>query len=181
MSKLVKDLISNELAGRYADIDSAVWVEIVGVDGNTTNEFRHELRKNEVRLEVVKNSLFRRAVAEQPLNKLATELEGPAALLTGGESAIDIAKLIKPWYEKMPGMKVRGALLEGEYLPEERCQKLDKMATKRDLQGQVAGAALAPGANLAGAIRSGGSNVAGCIKAMIGKLEDGETITKLSA
>lgn len=181
MSKFVKDFITNELASRYSETENAIWAEIVGVDGNTNNEFRHELRKNNMRLEIVKTSLLKRAVTDKPLSRLAGEINGPAALLTGGDSVIDIAKLIKPWLEKMPGMKLKGALLEGEYLPEERVQKLDKMATKRDLQAKIAGTILSPGAKLAGAIRSGGGNIAGCIKAMIKKLEDGETITKLSA
>lgn len=174
MSKPVKDLITNELRGRYESTESAVWVEWVGVNGAHTTQIRRELRNKQMKLEVVKTSLLRRAVADRPLSRLANELRGPGALISGGESPIDIAKLLRGWMDKLPKVRLRGALLEGEFLDEQRCKDLDKMPTKRDLQGRVAGAALAPGANLAAAIRAGGGNIAGCIKALVEKLEKAE-------
>ncbi|MCA9242845.1 MAG: 50S ribosomal protein L10 [Phycisphaerales bacterium] len=179
--KLVKDLITSELRGRYSDLNSALWVEIVGVDGITTNEFRRELRDNNMRLEIVKSALFRRAVKDTSLQPLADKLEGPAAIMTGGESLIDVAKLVDKWLDKIKSLKLRGAILEGEFLDEARVGGLSKMPTKADLQARIVGQALSPGANLAAAILSGGANVAGALKAMIKKLEDGEQIVKKSA
>lgn len=178
MSKRVKGLIVDELRSRYAELDSAVWVEFVGCDGNTNNEFRRELREKELRLEIVKNALFRRAVVDGPLATLGDSLDGPAAIVTGGESAIDAAKVIDEWLSKIGGMKLRGAVLEGEYLDESRVAGLAKMPTKRDMQARIAGIIRAPGANLAAAALAGGGNIAACIKTIIGKLEDGEEIRK---
>ena len=174
MSKLVKDLITKDLKSRYAEMDSAVWVEMLGIDGITTNEFRRDLHEKQLRLEIVKNALFRRAVGDGPLAKLAESLTGPAALITGGESAIDAAKVIEGWMPKLKGLKLRGAVLEGEYLDEQAVAGLAKMPTKRDLQAKLVGVILSPGGNLAGALLAGGGNIAGCIKALIEKLEDGE-------
>lgn len=176
MSKYVKDLITDALRNRYADKDSALWIELIGVDGNTTNAFRRALHENEMHLEVVKNSLFRRAVGDGPLAPLAKSVQGPVALVTGGESLVDVAKLIDEWKPKIKPLKLKGAVIEGEWLDEERVQGLAKMPTKRDLQAKVAGCALSPGANLASAINSGGGNIAGCLKALIEKLENGESV-----
>lgn len=181
MSKLVKNIISDELKRRYSETDSAVWVEMVGVDGLTTNSFRRELRKNKLRLEVVKTALLRRAVDSRPLSRLAKEMKGPASLISGEANSAQIGKLLKPWFEKIQQLKVRGALLEGEFVDEAACKDLDKMPTRRDLQGRVAAAALSPGAKLAGAIKSPAGNIAACIKAIADKLEKGEEIKKLSA
>jgi large subunit ribosomal protein L10 len=171
MSKLVKDLITRELAGRYSSTDNAVWVEMVGVEGTVTTNFRRELRGKQMRLEVVKSSLLRRAVADKPLSTLAQRISGPAAIITGGDSPIDVAKLLRSWADRLPTLKVRGALLDGEYLDENRCQELDKMPTRADLQAQIAGMARSPGAKLASAINSPGGAIAGCLKALIEKLE----------
>ena len=181
MSKYVKNAISTELASRYTELDSAVWVEILGVDGLMTNSLRRDLKKNKMRLEVVKNALFKRAVAGRKLTSLADRLKGPSAVITGGEGAIAIAKVIRPWFDKLPGLKVRGAIMEGELVDEGRLKELDKLPTKRDLQGMVAGAALSPGAKLASAIRAPGANIAACIKAIADKLEKGEAIAAVSA
>jgi large subunit ribosomal protein L10 len=184
MSKLVKELVTKDLASRYLEQDNAVWVEIVGVDGNTTNAFRRDLRAKAMRLEVVKTALLRRACANGPMAGLAEKLSGPAALVTGGESAIDVAKLLDEWAPKFPKnsiFRLRGALLDGELFSEEAVQTLHKMPSKRDLQARIVGAALSPGGNLVAAMLSGGSNIAGCLKTMIEKLEDGEEITKKTA
>ena len=173
MSKMVKDLITKELNSRYGAVDSAMWVEFVGIDGNTTNDFRRELREKQMHMEIVKNSLLRRAVAGSPLEPMASDMAGPAALLTGGESVIDIAKLLEDWRPKLHGLKLRGAVIEGEYIDESVVGTVHKMPTKRDLQAKVAGTILSPGANLASAMLAGGRNIAGCIKTLIEKLEDG--------
>jgi large subunit ribosomal protein L10 len=180
MSKLVKQLITKDLVDRYSEKDNAVWIELVGVDGNTTNAFRRDLRKNEMRMEIVKTSLFRQACADTALAPLANELEGPAAILTGGDSAIEVAKLLDDWAPKFPkeSLRLRGALLDGELINEAQVQTLSKMETKGDLQAKLVLITLSPGKNVAGAMLAPGRNIAGCLKAMIGKLEDGETIAK---
>jgi large subunit ribosomal protein L10 len=174
MSKLVKDLITKELRSRYGNVDSALWIEMLGVNGNATNALRRELHARHIRLEITKTLLLRRAVAGTQFAKLADALEGPAALVTGGDSLVDTAKAIEEWLPKLKGMRVRGALLEGQYLDQAAAIQLSRMPTKRDLQARLAGIILAPGANLAAAILSGRSRVAGCLKSIIEKLEKNE-------
>lgn len=178
MSKPIKNMISGTLRSRYGELDSALVVEFIGIDGNTNNDFRRELRQKQMRMEIVKNSLFRRAVLDGPLKLLTEQMSGPTAVLTGGESLIDVAKVVDEWMPKLKGLTLKAAVLEGEYLDQTQTADLHKMPTKSDLQAQIASAALAPGANLAAAVLAGGGNIAACIKALIGKLEDGEEIRK---
>lgn len=171
MSKYVKDLLTTELKSRYESMDSAVWVELVGADGITTNLFRRDLRNKKMRAEVVKNSIFRRAADASKLSPLAKAMSGPAMLVTGGDSAIEVAKVLKDWLPKLPMMKLRGAILEGEFIDEKIVVGLATMPSKRDLQARVAGLLRSPGGRLASAILSPGGNVAGCLKALVEKLE----------
>ena len=181
MSKPVKNMITKELQERYATIDSALWLEFMKVDGVTTNQIRRALHGKQVHMEVVKNSLFERAVGDGPLQPLAKALQGPAAILTGGDSLIEIAKLVEEWMPKNPGLKMKGAVLDGEWLDESKVAFLSKMESKADLQAKIAMIVLSPAGKLASAVNSGGSNIAGALKAMIEKLEKGEEITKVSA
>jgi large subunit ribosomal protein L10 len=180
MSRLVKEMIVDELKSRYTGKDSAVWVEVVGIDGIQTNEFRRALHARKMQLEVVKTALLRRAIDDQPLGRLARELTGPAALITGGDSAVEIAKLIDEWLPRIKTLKLRGALLEGELIPASAVANLSKMPSRRDLQARVAGCVRSPGASLAAAILSGGGRAAGAIKTLIEKLEKGETIQRVA-
>ncbi len=174
MSKFVKDLITKELATRYGQLENAVWIELLGVDGITTNEFRRNLHARHMQMEVVPNALFRRAVVEGPLRRLADALDGPSALITGGDSLIDVAKVLEEWQPKLKTLRLRGAVLEGEFLDERSVTGLSKMPTKRDLQARLAAIVRAPGARLASAVLAPGRNIAGCLKALIEKLEKAE-------
>ena len=176
MSRLVKDMITKELETRFRACDSALWIEMIGIDGITTNNFRRELRDKNMRLEVVKNSLFRRAVGDGPLKALAEAVSGPAAILTGGDSLIDVAKLVDEWLPKAKGLKLRGAVLEGEWIGESQVASLSKMEGRADLLAKIALIVLSPAKNLAGAINAPGANVAGAIKALVEKLEEGEEV-----
>jgi large subunit ribosomal protein L10 len=175
MSKPVKELVTNELRSRYGEFDSALWIELTRTDGATTNAFRRDLRAHEMQMQVVKNSLFRRACGQSALAPLAADLAGPAALVTGGESPIDVAKLVEGWMPKIPGLKLRGAMVEGEYFDVHRVAGLAKMPSKAQLRAGIAACLRSPGANLAAAILSGGSAIAGCLKTLIGKLEKEES------
>lgn len=180
MSRLIKDMITDELRSRYGELNSALWLEITGVDGITTNRLRGALRAKQMQLEVIKNSLFKRAIGDGPLKPLADALGGPAAIVTGGDSLIDVAKLIQEWLPKAKGIKLRGAVLEGQWLDESRVAGLSRMPTKRDLQAQVAAIILSPARNVAGAVDSGGANLAACLGSLIEKLEKGEEIAAKS-
>jgi large subunit ribosomal protein L10 len=127
MSKPVKELVTKELRSRFAELDSALWVELIGADGITTNEFRRDLRSHNIRLELVKNSLFRRACGDGRLAPLAKVLAGPAALVTGGDSLIEVAKVIEGWLPKIKSLRLRGAMFEGEFFDEQRVAALSKM------------------------------------------------------
>lgn len=181
MSKPVKDMITSELRERFGGLENALWLEFSKVDGVTTNQLRRLLRGKQMRMEVVKNSLFRRAVGDGALKPLAEALSGPAAVITGGDSMIEVAKVLEEWMPKIPGLKFKGAVLEGEWLDESRVAFLSRMESKADLHAKVAAIVLSPGGKIAAAIRSGGANVAGAVKAMIEKLEKGEEIKKVSA
>lgn len=178
MSKLVKKMIASELSDRYSGLDSALLVEYVGVDGLTNTEFRRTLRAKSVNFEIVKNSLFKRAIADTQLAPLADRLTGPTAVVTGGETLIDAAKVVEEWTGKIKGLRFKVAVLEGELIDERAVEGLHKMPTKADLQARIVSIALSPGGNLVAAALSGGSNIAGCLKTLIEKLEDGEEIKK---
>jgi large subunit ribosomal protein L10 len=175
VSKLIKDMVTSELRTRYGDLDSALWVEFLGVGGLATTAFRKKLAARKMKLELVKTALFKRAVDGTKLARLGQAAKGQVALITGGENVIEAAKLVEAEMATIKGMKMRAALLEGEFVGDSQIGSLAKMPTKRDLQGRVAAAVKSPGGKLASAILAGGGNIAGCIKALIAKLEKGET------
>ena len=94
MSKPVKDMITREYQASYAELESACLISVIGMDAISTNRLRGELRQKHIRLQVLKNNLARRAFADAPLSPLSNAMDGPCALVTGGESLIDVAKTL---------------------------------------------------------------------------------------
>ncbi|NLE58601.1 MAG: 50S ribosomal protein L10 [Planctomycetes bacterium] len=173
MSKPTKDFVTREYAGRYADLTNACVVSVIGLDAISTNKLRGELRSKKISLHVVKNSLARRAFTDSSLAPLATVLEGPCALVVGGESIIDVAKTLVELKKKYPAIELKKGILEGDpdLLDVER---LSQMKSRGDLLAEVAMLIASPGRRLAGCIGGPGGRLAGCFKAIADKEESGQ-------
>jgi len=170
MSKPVKDVISNEYQTRYGQLDSACVVNVIGLDAISTNRLRNELRAKNIRLQVVRNSLARRALADYPLAPLTAVMEGPCALVTGGDSMIDVAKTLVALKKTYPKLELKVGILEGE--PEVfDLEQMSKMKSRIEMLGEVAMMIASPGRRLAGALASPGGKIAGCLKALADKAD----------
>src|SRR5438876_451380 len=88
MSKLIKNMIAGSLETRYEGLDSAVWIELIGVDGVTTNEFRRALRaKRDLQGQIA-------LAIQSPGAKLVGALLGPGSRIAGALKSL-IEKLEK--------------------------------------------------------------------------------------
>ena len=137
MSKPVKDLITKEYRRLYSEVDSACVVSVIGLDAISTNKLRGELHEKGICLRVVKNSLARRAFADSVLEPLSSALDGPCALVTGGDSAIDLAKLLVDIRKSYPQIELKSGILGGD--PELiEVDQLAKMKNKTELLAELA-------------------------------------------
>ena len=171
MSKPIKNLMTNDYQRRYGEVASACVVSVIGLDAISTNKLRGELRKRNLRLQVVKNSLARRAFGNTPLAPLCNAFEGPCALVTGSGSAIEIAKALVDVKKTYPKIELRVGILDGDpgLIDVER---LSKMKGRMELLGEVASILTGPGARLAGCLAGPASRIAGCLKAMADKADE---------
>ncbi len=172
MSKPVKDLLTQEYQSRYGGLDSACVVSVIGLDAIATNLFRGELGKRRMRLQVVKNSLARRAFSEGALAPLGSALDGPCALVTGGESAIEIAKALVELQKTYPKIELKYGIVGGE--PDVlSVDQIAKMRSRVEMIGEVAMLIASPGRRLAGCLAGPGGRIAGCIKTIADKADGG--------
>ena len=172
MSKPVKDLVTQEYKHRYGEVDSACVVSVIGLDGVSANRLRRELSTRKIKLQVVTNSLARRAFAESRLAPLSRGLEGPCALVTGGESIIDVAKALIETKVKYPQIELKVGMVGGEpeLIP---IEQMAKMKSRNELIAEVAMLIASPGRRLAACFASPAGRIAGCVKAIIEKQEQG--------
>lgn len=168
MSKPVKELVTQELKAKYASVSSALVVDMTGMDVLTQEKFRKTLRTKSAKVEIVKNSLARRAFAGGPLEPLGKSMVGPCALVVAKESLVDVAKLLMESAKEFQKLKFKKAIFDGD--PSlMTIEELSKVKGKRELLGEVLMLVSSPGRAIAGCLRSPGGKVAGCLKAMADK------------
>lgn len=168
MSKPLKELITQTLRRRFEGVDSACVVDLTGLDVVRTHRLRQELRAKSIHMQVVKNSLARRAFKGGLLEALGDSLEGPCALVTGGGSVMDVAKELVRWGREFPQIKLKQAIIEGDRNLAS-VEDVSKMRGRRELIGEVALLISSPGRAIAGCLQSPGGKIAGCLKAMVEK------------
>lgn len=178
MSKAVKEILRRDLADSYAELEDVLVVNVHGLTANEVNNFRGQLRKNDVEVHVVKNSAAKRALKGTKLEPLAEQLAGPCAFVTGGNGPVDIAKELLAMVKTYPNLELRNGLVDGE--PDLlSIDDISKRKSKAELQGEVLTLLISPGRRIAGQLKVG-SKIAGCVKAIVEKLEKGEAITKVA-
>lgn len=168
MSKAVKTLVTAELKERYAALDNACVVDLAGMSVPEQEHLRKRLREKSARLEVVKNSLARRALQDGPLEPLGAALQGPCALVTSADSLIEVAKILVEVAKEYSQLTLKQAILEGDpHLL--TVQELSKMKTHTETIAEIAMLIASPARGIAGCLGSPASKIAGCLKAVIDK------------
>lgn len=165
MSKPVKDLITEALRARYEGIQDVCVVDLTGLDVQRTQRLRQELVSKSMRLQVVKNSLARRAFRGGPLEPLGEQLRGPCGLVTGGDSIIDVAKALVLSARELGDIALKQAMVEGDAALLS-VEQVARMKGHRELLGEIAVLVLSPGRAIAGCVAAPGARIAGCLKAL---------------
>lgn len=176
MSKPVKNMIAAEYQRRFGELDSAVLIDIRGVDANTNNAMRAKLNGKEMRVTIVKNSLAKRVFEGTALDQLSAMLEGPCAMVYGGESAVEIARELVELADAIDALDFKGAIMEGTVFGPDEIVALSKYPTRDEAISQTLQIVLTPAQKLVGSVLGPGRTIASLVNAIEEKLEAGEEI-----
>ncbi len=180
MSKAVKEMLIRETSSRLTGVSNAALISIRGVKAIDTTKLRSNLRKKQVKITVVRNSLAKKALAGSGLEPLFPMLTGSNAVVHGGSSVVEIARELTKALADFPGVELKGAVLDGTlFAGEKGVKELSKYPTREEALGQTVTLILGPARKLVAQIKGPGANVAGLVKAIETKLEKGEAIAKV--
>jgi large subunit ribosomal protein L10 len=167
MSKIIKQMEMDALKDTFRDIHDLVVLSISGVDSQTDNKLRLSLRKKNIRLQVVKNSLTRRV-----FNELGIQLQadspywaGSTVMAWGAGSVAELSRTLDAeladLVKKNPKLKdrvqVKGAIAEGQAIT---FQQAKDMPTRAEAIGTILAMALSPAAQIASQLIGPASQIA---------------------
>ena len=165
MSKAVKNLLTEEYRARYGDVREVCVADVTRLDVDSITRVRAQLRGKGITLQVIKNSLARRAFEGTTMDPIGQSLAGPCALVVGGDSIIDVAKALADVAKEFEKIELKQAMLEGD--PElVTVEALSRMKGRLELVGEIGSLVSSPGRALAGCLRSAGGKIAGCLKTL---------------
>jgi large subunit ribosomal protein L10 len=168
MSKEVKQMQMDALAKSLGSARDLVLMSMSGINAKDENQMRLALRKKNVRLQLVKNSLAKRVLKQQGLDGLDNFFNGPTVIAhsiqqTGG-GVSEIAKEVDAFIRKFSKqIAVKIAVAEGALIDFETAKR---MPTREEALGLLASAIAGPGRQLAAAIAGPGRKLGGAIKSL---------------
>jgi large subunit ribosomal protein L10 len=169
MSRYVKQLIMEDLKRRLKGVRDLLFVDLERLNATEATQLRLALRRKQIRLRVVKNTLARRVFAELGLREAAQFLTGPSAVVWGGESIVELAREITDWAKKIDRFRLKGGLLQGTPLTQADVEALSQMPSREQLLGRLVGLLLGCAQRPVQLLQGVGSRLLGQIRAHAGE------------
>lgn len=168
MKKSEKANIINNLVDTLGEYNHFYVTDTSGLNAGDTSALRRLCFNKDVKMVVVKNSLFKRAIdqSEKDIEGLDVALKGTSAILfsnTGNSPA----KLIKDFRKQKAIPALKGAYVEeAVYIGDEQLDALSKIKSREELLGDVIALLQSPMKNVVSALQSGGSTIHGLLKTL---------------
>jgi large subunit ribosomal protein L10 len=165
-----KKLVVDELKSKLLNAPVLYIADISALNATQTSELRRLCYSKDIKLQVVKNTLLKKAMEEvdNDYEELYEVLKGNTSLMFA-DTGNAPAKLIKEYNKKFNTDK---PLLKGAYVQEtcyvgsDQLDYLLNIKSKDELLGELIGLLQSPARNVISALQSGGSTIAGLVKTL---------------
>lgn len=137
------------LADKFKSAVSFVVVDYRGLTVAEVTELRKQLREAGVDMQVVKNTLLRRAADAAGIEGLEDVFVGPTAIAFSEEEVVAPAKIMVEFAEKAPVLEVKGGYMEGEVVSVETIEEVAKLPNREGLLSMLLSVLQAPVRNAA--------------------------------
>lgn len=175
MHKSQKEQVVAELVERLRSTESLIVADYRGLTNAELVTLRAKLRGSGAQLQVVKNTLTRRAAEAAGAEALLALLEGPTAIafVEADGDPIAVAKALADTARETKVVALRGGILSGRSITGADVEALAKLPAPDVVKSQLVGAIVAPLTQLVGLLAAPLRDLVGLIDARIAQLEEG--------
>ena len=175
MHRTDKERVVAELVEQLRSTESLIVADYRGLTNAEREELRAKLRSSGARLQVVKNTLTRRAAEEAGSEALLALLEGPTAIafVESDGDPVAVAKALSDKAKETKILALRGGMLSGRSLTGAEVEELAKLPAPEIVKSQLVGVIVAPLTQLAGLVAAPLRDLVGLIDARMAQLEEG--------
>lgn len=168
MNKQEKNQLIDVLDGMLNDNNNFYLADISGLSAEENSALRRLCYKREVSLQVVKNTLLKKAFEKNTIDysELYDVLVGNTSIMQA-EAANGPAKVIKEFRIKNEKPILKAAYLEESlYIGDENLVALTDLKSKDELIGDIITLLQSPAKNVISALQSGGNKLSGIVKVL---------------
>jgi len=168
MKKEEKGNIIDALADKFNQYKNVYVTDIASLNAQKTSELRRLLFKNDITLEVAKNTLVKKAIEKsgRDFGALVDTLKGNTAIMFCEDMKAP-AKAIKEFRKKDTIPALKGACIDQDvFIGDNQLEALITLKSKNDLIGEIIGLLQSPAQNVISALQSGGNTIAGVVKTL---------------
>src|SRR5690606_9916596 len=163
MTREEKNLAIDNLTEVLKSAEVLYVADIAGLNAEQSSNLRRLCFKNEVKINVVKNTLLKKAMerSEKNFEDLFPTLKGNTTIMVS-ETANTPAKLIKEFRKKAEKPFLKGAYIqESIYVGDDQLEALASLKSKEELIGDVITLLQSPAKNVISALQSGKNTLGG--------------------
>ncbi|GHU64223.1 50S ribosomal protein L10 [Bacteroidia bacterium] len=168
MKKEDKTVVIKQIATTLGQYSNFYLTDVVTLNAAGTSRLRRECNKEDIKLVVVKNTLFKKALEQtnKDFSALDPALKGNTAVMFSN-NANSPAKLIKTFSKGTDIPKLKAAYVqEGFYIGAENLDLLISIKSKNELIADVIALLQSPAKNVISALSSGGQTIHGVLKTL---------------
>jgi len=128
-----------ELNETFSKAKFAVVADYRGLKVTQLEKLRKNLRDNDARIQIAKNTLLRLAVKGTPYEGLSDSFTGTTAVAVGFNEPVGPAKALTAFAAEFDAFTIRSAGLEGSILSPEEVLALSKLPGREELLAKLLG------------------------------------------
>jgi large subunit ribosomal protein L10 len=168
MTRQEKDEIVKDLSVKLNENNIFYLADISELTAENSTKLRRLAHKRDVSLNVVKNTLLRKALeaAEGSYEEFYDVLKGNTSIMFS-EVGNAPAKMIKEFRKNNDKPILKGAYIEEAiYIGDDQIETLTQIKSKEELIGDIIAILQSPAKNVVSALQSGGNTISGLVKAL---------------